>query len=482
VVLVGPGASGKSTWAAANAPAGSVLSSDAMRALVGAGEDDIEASADAFALLEDAVRRRVARGLTTVVDTGGLDHQRRADWLALARRHGMPCFAVAFDTPAAQCRERNRTRERRIPVDVLTTQLRTYAAQRPGLADEGFDQVLAPEPVRVVPRSVAASAAAARVQRTAPVGLRFGLHVAEFPWPAEELRERLTSLAGQAEEAGFDALWVMDHFRQIPQLGRAWEPMPESWTTLSHLAAGTDRIGLGTLVSAVTHRNVAHLGKVVATVDVLSGGRARCGLGLGWFEQEHRAYGWDFPPVRERYALLEDALQLLPLLWGPGSPRFDGQVLHVAEAMCYPRPLQERVPLLVGGNGERRTLRLAARYADACNVMGDAEGVGRKAEVLRRHCLDAGRDPSDVAVTHLGTALVGDDDRALAATLDRLRPRRLSAQAYASSVSAGTVEDHVGRFRALADAGASEVMVRLPDLGTDGYAVERMARVVAAFR
>ena len=164
----------------------------------------------------------------------------------------------------------------------------------------------------------------------------------------------------------------MDHFRQIPQVGRAFDDFLESCTTLAYLAAVTDRVRLGTLVSGVTYRNVAHLGKIVATLDVLSGGRAVCGLGLAWFKAEHTAYGWPFPPVTERYDLLEDALRLLPLLWGPGSKPFEGAVLRVPETMCYPRPLQERVPLLVGGGGERRTLRLAARYADAANVFGDA--------------------------------------------------------------------------------------------------------------
>ena len=144
---------------------------------------------------------------------------------------------------------------------------------------------------------------------------------------------------------------------------------------------------------------------------MLSGGRAVCGLGLAWFAAEHTAYGWPFPPVPQRYAMLEDALRVLPLLWGPGSPRFAGRTLTVPEAMCYPRPLQEHVPVIVGGSGERRTLRLAARYADAANVFGDVETVRRKASVLRAHCVAAGREPGAVELTHLSTTLVGADDR-----------------------------------------------------------------------
>jgi F420-dependent oxidoreductase-like protein len=481
IVLVGPGASGKSTWAAQNAPAGSVLSSDVFRAIVGTGEDDISASTDALALLEDAVRRRIARRLTTVIDTLGLDGDRRRGWLSLARAHELPCFAVAFDTPPAQCRERNRGRAKRIPVDALDNQLRSFAAVRPNLADEGFDGVLAADPIRVVAVPFENAAPAARRQRDDPVGLKFGLHFSEFPWQPAEMRESVASVAARAEAAGFDAIWVMDHFRQIPQVGRAWEAMPESWTTLAYLAGVTERINLGTLVTGVAYRNVAHLAKIVATVDVLSGGRARCGIGLGWFEEEHHAYGWDFPSTAQRYALLEDALKLLPIMWGPGNPAFDGLVLHIPEAMCYPRPLQEHVPVLVGGNGERRTLALAACYADACNVMGDLATVQRKAAVLREHCIRAGRDPAEVAVTVLSTALVADDDRGVADAVERFRPRRRSAEWYAASVHAGTVQDQIGRFRALAEAGAQEVMLRLPNIAEDG-SVERMGEVIAAFR
>jgi F420-dependent oxidoreductase-like protein len=480
VVLVGPGASGKSTWAAAHFPADAVVSSDRLRALVGAGEDDITASADAFALLDQVVRLRIRRRLTTVIDTLGLDADRRRGWLALAREHGLPCVAVAFDTPPDECRARNRARAKRIPADALASQLRAWPGTRDQVETENFDMVLAPAPVRVVPAALAGADAAARRQRETPTGLRFGLHLGSFTFPggAAATADRIAEIAVAAEAAGFDAIYVMDHFRQIPQVGRAWDDFLESYTTLAYLAARTSRVRLGTLVTGVTYRNVAHLGKIVATLDVLSGGRAVCGLGLAWFEAEHKAYGWEFPPVPRRYELLEDALRLLPLLWGKGSPAFSGQVIDVPEAVCYPRPLQERIPLLVGGGGERRTLRLAARYADAANVFGDVATVRHKAAVLRAHCASAGRE---VELTHLSTVLVGDDDRHLAELVDRLRPRRTDPARYAASVHAGTVDDHVGRFRELAEAGVSEVMVRLPDL-TDPTPLNRMARVIAAFR
>lgn len=470
-MLVGPGAAGKSTWAETHFAADRIVGSDRLRALVGAGEDDLGASADAFALLETVVAQRMGRRLTTVIDTLGLDAARRAGWVAAAKAHGLPVVAVAFDTPAAQCRARNRARAtKRIPADVLTGQLRAWAKTRDVLAAEGFDAVhlqtpaRGQAPARTVPEAFAEAAEAGRRQEEDPARLRFGLHIGRF----QGVDVRATAVS--AEEAGFDAIYVMDHFRQIPQLGRAWEDFLESYTTLAYLAACTTRVRLGALVTGVTYRNVAHLGKIVATLDVLSGGRAVCGLGLAWFKEEHVAYGWPFPSVGERYDLLEDALQVLPLLWGKGSPRFEGRSLTVPEALCYPRPVQERVPIIVGGNGERRTLRLAAAYADAANVMGDLATVRRKAEVLR------GYNPG-TRLTHLGTALVAADDRHLADLVERLRGRK-SRESYAKEVNAGTVADHVGRFRQLAEAGVREAMVRLPD----PECLEPMAAVMGAFR
>jgi alkanesulfonate monooxygenase SsuD/methylene tetrahydromethanopterin reductase-like flavin-dependent oxidoreductase (luciferase family) len=218
----------------------------------------------------------------------------------------------------------------------------------------------------------------------------------------------------------------------------------------------------------------------VATLDVLSGGRAVCGLGAAWFEREHKAYGWRFPPLAERYELLEDALQLLPLMWGPGAPAFEGKRLRVPEAICYPRPLQAHVPILVGGQGERRTLRLVAQYADACNLRGDPPVVTHKLAALTAHCRSLGRDPATVTVTHLGTALVGRDRAELDALAGRLQPQGASPEAYREWAGAGTVEEQIGRFRELAEVGVAEAVVSLPDLG-DTAAIERFADVIAAF-
>ncbi len=294
------------------------------------------------------------------------------------------------------------------------------------------------------------------------MALSFGLQIATFEWP--EIGPRLASVARAAEEAGFTSLWVMDHFIQIPQVGRHWDPMLDGWTALGFLAGHTSRATLGTMVTGVTYRNVAHLAKIAATLDVLSGGRAVCGIGAAWFEQEHKAYGFDFPPVRRRFELLEDALRLLPLMWGPGAPAFEGATIKVAEALCYPRPVQERVPIWVGGSGERRTLRLVARHADGCNLFGDPATVRHKVEVLRRHCADVDRDPAEIRVSNLTSASIvapGDD-----------RPDGHS----------GTVEEQIGRYRAYAEAGVQTAIVGNTGLTGTPEGLARFGDVIAAFR
>ena len=362
-------------------------------------------------------------------------------------------------------RSRNRARARPVPSTVVTSQLREVAALAERLAGEGFASVQQPGPVELVaPELVTALDAAAR-QREDPLVLDFGLQISRFGWPGHPAttRDTLADVARAAEDAGFTSLWVMDHFLQIPQVGREWEDMLESHTTLGYLAGVTERIRLGTLVTGITYRNIAHLAKIVATLDVLSGGRALCGIGAAWFEREHRLYGWGLPSRAERYARLEDALELLPLMWGKGAPRFEGRTITVEEAICYPRPLQERIPILVGGSGERRTLRLVARHADACNLFGDAATVRHKVAVLHEHCATEGRDPAQVAVTHLAAARVVGPSEAR------------------EGQGAATVPEHVGRYRELAEAGVQTAIVGLSD-EHGAESVARFAEVIAAFR
>jgi len=472
VVLVGPAGAGKSHWAGAWFRPDQVVSSDSLRALVGAGEHDQRAGTDAFEILDLVIERRMGRGLLTVVDTLGLDAGRRRSYVEAARRHGAPIHAVVFDTPADVCRSRNRGRVHPVPAKVLTNQI--AARQALDLGAEGFDGVHAPEEVAVV-----ASSMLEVRQASAPTTLRFGLHLSSFGWPPP-FAETLAEVVRVAEAVGFSSIWVMDHLMQIPQVGRPWEDMPESWTTLAWLAARTTTARLGVLVSGVTLRNPALLAKIVATADVLSGGRVICGLGAAWWKQEHEAYGWRFPPKAERFEVLEDALRLLPLMWGPGSPEFQGNVLHVKEATCYPRPLQDHVPVLVGGSGPLRTLALAARYADACNLFGAPDDVRRLVGVLRDHCNAVGRDPAEVRVTHLSTAVAAPSARELAADVERLKRGPVPSEIVLDHLGAGTVDDQIGRYRDLAEAGVQTAIVALPDVATPG-ALEAFGEVIAAF-
>jgi len=240
-------------------------------------------------------------------------------------------------------------------------------------------------------------------------------------------------------------------------------------------------IRLGTMVTGITYRNVAHLGKIVASLDVLSGGRAICGIGAAWFADEHRAYGWTFPSVSDRYALLEDALQLLPAMWGPGGKPFTGRVLSIPDTSCYPRPLQAHVPIVVGGSGERRTLRLVARYADACNLFGEPDVVSTKVAALHRHCAELGRDPALISVSHLSTVMVGEDAAEVDRLVDATRPPKLSAERHRRAVNAGTAAQHLSRIERFVAAGVDQVIVSLADLA-DPAAVDRYAVVIARAR
>jgi F420-dependent oxidoreductase-like protein len=464
VVLVGATAAGKSHWAAEWFHPDQVVSSDRLRAVVGRGERDVRASRDAFEVLDLIVAKRLARRLTTVIDTTGLERGRRDAWRAVAERHGVPAHAVVFDPPAAVVRRRNRERANPVPAKVVAGQLREAGAAAEALAAEGFAGVHRAGPVDLVPPAFLTAPAAALRQQEDPMTLAFGLQVSRFDFPGHPATTgaELAAVARAAEEAGFTSLWLMDHVVQIPQIGREWEDMLESWTTLGYLAGITERIRLGTLVTGITYRNIAHLAKIVATLDVLSGGRAMCGIGAAWFGREHRLYGWDFPPLRERFARLEDALELLPLMWGSGAPSFAGRTTAVEAATCYPRPLQERVPILLGGSGERRTLRLVARHADACNLFGDPETVRRKVAILREHCAAEGRNPAAIEVTHFAPARV------------------TAAGERREGEGAASVEEHVGRYRELAEAGVQTAIVGLSDAHGAG-SVARFADVVAAF-
>ena len=268
--------------------------------MVGLGEWDQKAGADSFELLEKIVAARLKRGLTTVIDTLGMEPTSRQRWTGAAKTATVPSYAVVFDTPAAECRRRNKVRSKSVPPSAMRQQIARYEAQRPTINQDGFgDVIVAEDGVRVVNRAMARATAGSAAQRNDPIRMDFGPQISSFEFdrhPATTAAH-LTAIAQAAENAGFTSLWVMDHFLQIPQVGREWNDLPESYTTLAFLAGVTKSITLGTMVTGVGYRNPAHLGKIIATLDVLSGGRAACGLGAGWYEKEAVAYGWPFESV-----------------------------------------------------------------------------------------------------------------------------------------------------------------------------------------
>ncbi len=478
VVLVGPSGAGKSSWAAERYRPAEIVSSDQLRSVVGSGENDLDASADAFSLLDQIAAARAGRRLTTVIDTLGLDPARRVGYLALARRAGLPAVAVLFDQDPAACRRRNAERSRPVPAAVLDAQLRKMPDVAGQLAAEGWDLVARPAAVAAEPAHSPGSRRAATAQRVQPAGLEFILQISRFGW-GDDPAGWLKSVALAAADAGFGGIALMDHLIQIPQVGRAWDVIPEPWVTLGLLAGLDTALRLGTLVTPVTFRAPGLLAKTAATLDALCGGRTFCGIGAGWWEREHAAFGLAFPPPAERLDLLETAIETLRALWRPGTKSYAGARVSLPETTCYPRPAAP-IPIIVGGSGEQRTLRIAARLGDGCNLPSDLLVLDRKLAVLRAHCLAADRDPAAVAVTVLDVPVVGRDREHVAALVEALRGRT-SAAAFARSHHAGVAADHVGRYRLLAERGVSTVFLALPDLaGPDDLA--RLAPIISAFR
>jgi F420-dependent oxidoreductase-like protein len=229
----------------------------------------------------------------------------------------------------------------------------------------------------------------------------YGIQLPNFSGPAPaDLFDHVAGLATTAEASGFDSVWVMDHFFQLPPLGGPDQPMLEAYTLLGALAARTERVQLGTLVTGVTYRNPGILAKVVTTLDVISGGRALLGVGAGWDVAEHEAYGIEFPGLGERFDRLDEELAICRAMFSDEQATFTGKFYALRDAYNSPRPVRGSVPVLVAGGGEKRTLDLVARYGDACNVLaGEPEAVRHKFEVLERHCERIGRDPAEITRT-----------------------------------------------------------------------------------
>src|SRR3954467_13762427 len=242
------------------------------------------------------------------------------------------------------------------------------------------------------------------------VPITLDLHITAFNFPdvpPERLFEHLAEMAKTAEDNGFGSVSVMDHLHQIPPMGPQELNMLEGNMALAGIAARTSKVSLGLLVGGVTYRNPALLAKMTTTLDVISGGRAVLGIGAAWFEGEHDAYGFRFPPLKERFEHLEDALRITRAMFTQERATVEGTHHRVDGALNNPRPLRGDIPILIGGSGERKTLRLVARYGDGCNLFGDVERVEHLLGVLDRHCEDVGRDPSEITRTRMATVVIG---------------------------------------------------------------------------
>ena len=461
LVLVGPAGSGKSHFARAHYRGPEIVSSDDLRGVVGSGAHDLAATDEAFEILERVVAARLSRGLTTVVDTLGLDRGRRRAWLEAARAAGLPAVAVVIDTPPEETRRRNADRAYVVPATALATQLKRFGEVRAELDAEGWDRVHVVRPDSPVVAETPDPAAAPTADRRSSQGLAVMLQLSRFPW-GEDPAAWLRSMALAADEAGFAGLAVMDHLIQIPQVDRAWEPIPEPWVTLGLVAGLDTRLRLGTLVTPVTFRPPGITAKAAATLDALTGGRAFVGVGAGWWDREHAAYGLPFPPARERLDALEAGIETMRALWAAGTKAYDGERVSLPETTSYPRPAG-RIPVIVGGNGERRTLAIAARLGDGCNLPSDVERLDRKLAVLRRHLDAVGRAYDDLEVTVLDLPVVGRDRDDVWARVERHRGRTPAAT-YAKKLHAGTVAQQRDRYGALADRGVGTVFVSTPDL------------------
>lgn len=277
--------------------------------------------------------------------------------------------------------------------------------------------------------------------------MRIGLQVPSFTWPQEEssLGDRFALIAERAEWAGLYSLWVMDHFFQISNIGPPENEMLEGWSALAFAAGHTNLLRLGTMVTGVTYRHPGLLVKTATTLDVLSNGRAYFGIGAAWNEEEHRGLGVEFPPVSERFERLEETLRIAQQMWTGDESPSEGKYYHLERLLNSPQSVQRpHPPILIGGSGEKKTLRLVAQYADACNLFGrlGVDTVQQKLGVLREHCDRLGRNYNDIEKT----------------TLDSVN---LSRSGGAGTVSA---QQMLGTLQSLADIGIEHAIFNMPNV------------------
>jgi F420-dependent oxidoreductase-like protein len=276
----------------------------------------------------------------------------------------------------------------------------------------------------------------------------FGFHMPNYTYPGvpnDRLFERVVQQAKAAENAGFDLVTVMDHLYQIRGIGPETEPMMEAYTTLAALAVSTSRVKLGTLVTGVTYRNPAMLAKMVTTLDVISKGRSILGIGAAWNEDEHKGYGFEFPPIGQRMDRLDEALTIAKLMFTQDRPSFEGKYYKIDRALNVPRPLQPGGPkILIGGTGERRTLRLLAKHGDIGHwFSASLDELKRKKQIFEEHCAAVNRDPSEVLLTLGVTLVLAENEEGARAMLQSLTPER---RAMAITATLPEAAELIGKY------------------------------------
>jgi F420-dependent oxidoreductase-like protein len=311
----------------------------------------------------------------------------------------------------------------------------------------------------------------------APITL--DLHLPNFNYPntgPDQVFERLVEISTTAEASGFSSISLMDHLHQIAGVGPETNWMFEGSTMLAGLAARTSQVTLGLIVGGVMYRNPALHAKITTTLDIISGGRAWHGIGAGWFEGEHLAYGYPFPSLGERFEHLEDALQIARAMFTQERATVHGQHHSVDGALNNPKPLRGDIPIVVGGSGERKTLRMVAQYADGCNLFGDPERARHLLGVLESHCERLGRDPAEITKTRMGVVAIGTTHEEAMAKVELMRQAGIPEMRMAS-VLAGDV-DEVGELaQEFAEVGIEGMTVSIPDVH-DLEAVELAGRAL----
>lgn len=322
---------------------------------------------------------------------------------------------------------------------------------------------------------------------------RAGFQIPSFTYPGvqpDQLFERVSAMATTAEQSGFDCVMVMDHFFQLPLLGPPEAEMFESYTLLGALAARTQTAMLGTLVTGVTYRNPAILAKQVTALDVISKGRAFLGIGAAWFDVEHEALGVEFPPVSQRFEMLEEALVICRAMFRGEQPTIDGQHFQVKGAHNVPAPIRAGgPPIMIGGQGEKKTLRLMAEHAEMANFTSGPSELPRKVEVLLQHCQDVGRDPAEITKTSLSSfALAPTMEEAEAKRNRFLADRGLDWETLDDATRAmvgdrivvGDADECGAKLEALLDVGLDGFTVNLPGDADDLDAIAAAGELIAS--